>query len=173
MQRQRPRYSRFRRFKSSNSRLVSLPNDYVILDRHGITSECCRRVGGGCDSDRCGRVTGALRPLADLIRDLVVSSDRIHADDTPIQVLDPKKKQIEGLARVVREGRIGVDVRDGLGVVRVSRRNDRMGGLERKDAGGAHGWAVTRPLPSTGSPPTTGARNGTSISYRLPPFRKR
>ncbi len=43
---------------------------------------------------------------------MVVASDRIHADDTPIQVLDPRKKRIEGLARGVKEGRIWVYVRD-------------------------------------------------------------
>ena len=38
-----------------------------------------------------GQAAGALRPLVDLIRDVVVASDRIHAADTPIPVLDPRK----------------------------------------------------------------------------------
>mgnify|MGYP006277703479 FL=1 len=58
--------------------------------------------------DRCGQAASALRPLADLIRDVVTASDRIHADDTPIRVLDPEKKRIEGLARGVKEGRVWV-----------------------------------------------------------------
>jgi hypothetical protein len=41
-----------------------------------------------------------------------VTSDRIHADDTPIPVLDPAKKRFEGLERGVKEGRIWVYVRD-------------------------------------------------------------
>lgn len=62
--------------------------------------------------DCCGQAAGALRPLTDLIRDVVTASDRIHADDTPIRVLDPRKKRIEGLARGVKEGPIRVYVKD-------------------------------------------------------------
>ena len=74
--------------------------------------------------DWCGQAAGALRPLVDLIRDVVVASDRIHADGearhatgssavpNPIPVLDPRKRRIESLARGVKEGRIWVYVKD-------------------------------------------------------------
>jgi hypothetical protein len=31
-----------------------------------------------------------MRPIANLIRAEVMAADRLHADDTPIRVLDPK-----------------------------------------------------------------------------------
>ena len=54
---------------------------------------------------RPGRRRGS-RPLADLIRDVVIASGRIHADDTAIRVLDPKKRRVEGLERGVKEDRV-------------------------------------------------------------------
>jgi transposase len=93
--------------------LVAKYDDQLPLYRQG---EIFARMGADIPRstliDWCGQAAGALRPLADLIRDVVVASDRIHADDTPIQVLDPRKKRIEGLARGVKEGRVWVYVRD-------------------------------------------------------------
>lgn len=93
--------------------LVARYDDQQPLYRQG---EIFARMGADIPRstliDWCGQAAGVLRPLADLIRDVVVASDRIHADDTPIRVLDPKKKRIEGLARGVKEGRIWVYVKD-------------------------------------------------------------
>ena len=93
--------------------LVAKYDDHLPLYRQG---EIFARMGADIPRstliDWCGQAAGVLRPLADLIRDVVVASDRIHADDTPIRVLDPKKKRIEGLARGVKEGRIWVYVKD-------------------------------------------------------------
>ncbi|MCC6919347.1 MAG: IS66 family transposase [Alphaproteobacteria bacterium] len=93
--------------------LVAKYDDHLPLYRQG---EIFARMGADIPRstliDWCGQAAGALRPLADLIRDVVVASDRIHADDTPIRVLDPKKKRIEGLARGVKEGRVWVYVKD-------------------------------------------------------------
>ena len=61
--------------------------------------------------DWCGQAAAAVRPVANLIRAEVVAADRLHADDTPIRVLDPKVK-LAGKERGVKEGRIWVYVRD-------------------------------------------------------------
>jgi len=93
--------------------LVAKYDDQLPLYRQG---EIFARMGADIPRstliDWCGQAAGALRPLAELIRDVVTASDRIHADDTPIRVLDPKKKRIEGLARGVKEGRVWVYVKD-------------------------------------------------------------
>ncbi len=93
--------------------LVAKYDDQLPLYRQG---EIFARMGADIPRstliDWCGQAAGALRPFADLIRDVVMASDRIHADDTPIQVLDPRKKRIEGLARGVKEGRVWVYVKD-------------------------------------------------------------
>jgi hypothetical protein len=41
-----------------------------------------------------------------------MSADRLHADDTPIRVLDPRAPKTAGKTRAVQEGRIWVYVRD-------------------------------------------------------------
>jgi hypothetical protein len=93
--------------------LVAKYDDQLPLYRQG---EIFARMGADIPRstliDWCGQAAAALQPLADLIRDVVVASDRIHTDDTPIPVLDPRKKRVEGLARGVKEGRIWVYVRD-------------------------------------------------------------
>jgi transposase len=93
--------------------LVAKYDDQLPLFRQG---EIFARMGADIPRstliDWCGQAAAVLRPLADLIRDVVVASDRIHTDDTPIPVLDPKKKRVEGLARGVKEGRVWVYVRD-------------------------------------------------------------
>jgi transposase len=93
--------------------LVAKYDDQLPLYRQG---EIFARMGADIPRstliDWCGQGAAALRPLADLIRDVVVASDRIHTDDTPIPVLDPRKKRVEGLARGVKEGRVWVYVRD-------------------------------------------------------------
>jgi transposase len=93
--------------------LIAKYDDHLPLYRQG---EIFARMGADIPRstliDWCGQAAGALQPLADLIRDVVTASDRVHADDTPIRVLDAKKKRIEGLARGVKEGRVWVYVKD-------------------------------------------------------------
>ncbi len=93
--------------------LVSKYDDHLPLYRQG---EIFARMGADIPRstliDWCGQAAAALRPLADIVRAEAMASDRLHADDTPIRVLDPKKKRIEGLERGVKEGRIWVYVRD-------------------------------------------------------------
>ncbi|MGF7213272.1 hypothetical protein GGE65_007910 [Skermanella aerolata] len=62
--------------------------------------------------DWCGQAVATLRPLTDLIRTRVMRLDRLHADDTPIRVLDPERRAAQGKTRGVKEGRIWVYLRD-------------------------------------------------------------
>jgi transposase len=93
--------------------LVAKYDDHLPLYRQG---EIFARLGADIPRstliDWCGQAAAVLHPLADIVRAEVMASDRLHADDTPIRVLDPKKRRLEGLDRGVKEGRIWVYVRD-------------------------------------------------------------
>ena len=93
--------------------LVAKYDDQLPLYRQG---EIFARMGADIPRstliDWCGQAAAALRPIAERIRASVLAGDRLHADDTPIRVLDPRKKRLEGLDRGVKEGRIWVYVRD-------------------------------------------------------------
>jgi transposase len=93
--------------------LVAKYDDHLPLYRQG---EIFARMGADIPRstliDWCGQAAAALNPLANIIRAEMMASGRLHADDTPIRVLDPKKRRIEGLERGVKEGRIWVYVRD-------------------------------------------------------------
>ena len=57
--------------------------------------------------DWCGQGVAVLRPLTALIKKHVFESTRLHADDTPIRVLDPHVAIASmGARRAVKEGRI-------------------------------------------------------------------
>jgi transposase len=92
--------------------LVTKFDDHVPLYRQG---EIFARLGADIPRstliDWCGQAAGAVRPIANLIRAEVMAADRLHADDTPIRVLDPKMK-LAGRERGVKEGRVWVYVRD-------------------------------------------------------------
>ncbi len=92
--------------------LVAKFDDHLPLYRQG---EIFARLGADIPRstliDWCGQGTRVLRPLAELIKASVFSADRLHADDTPIRVLDPKVKTA-GKDRCVKEGRIWTYVRD-------------------------------------------------------------
>jgi transposase len=92
--------------------LVSKFDDHVplyrqreILARHGADIPRSTLI------DWCGQAVATLRPLSERIRRAVMKTDRLHADDTPIKVLDPSRRGSGG-ARGVKEGRIWVYVRD-------------------------------------------------------------
>lgn len=94
--------------------LVSKYDDHLPLYRQG---EIFSRMGADIPRstliDWCGQGVAVLRPLTDRIRQHVLASTRLHADDTPIQVLDPKVAIASGGSRrAVKEGRIWVYVRD-------------------------------------------------------------
>jgi transposase len=61
--------------------------------------------------DWCGRAMKVLVPLVERIEANVMASDLLHADDTPIRVLDRSQKD-RGLGKGVKQGRIWAYVRD-------------------------------------------------------------
>ena len=61
--------------------------------------------------DWCGRAMKVLQPLTERIEAEVMASDLLHADDTPIRVLDRSLRD-RGLGKGVKKGRIWTYVRD-------------------------------------------------------------
>mgnify|MGYP006279109873 CR=1 FL=1 len=93
--------------------LVSKYDDHLPLYRQG---EILARMGADIPRstliDWCGQAVAVLRPLTARIKALVMASDRLHADDTPIRVLDPTGPRTNGRPRAIKEGRIWAYVRD-------------------------------------------------------------
>ena len=96
--------------------LVSKFDDHLPLYRQ---NEIFARLGADIpDStlvDWCGRACQVLAPLADRIAAKVMASDLLHADDTPIRVLDRSLRDKglgKGLGKGVKKGRIWAYVRD-------------------------------------------------------------
>ena len=92
--------------------LVSKFDDHLPLYR---LNEIFARMGADIpDStlvDWCGRAMKVLLPLTDRIEAKVMASDLLHADDTPIRVLDRSLRD-KGLGKGVKKGRIWAYVRD-------------------------------------------------------------
>lgn len=92
--------------------LVSKFDDHIPLYR---LNEIFARMGADIpDStlvDWCGRAMKVLAPLIERIEADVMASDLLHADDTPIRVLDRSQKD-RGLGKGVKQGRIWAYVRD-------------------------------------------------------------
>ena len=59
----------------------------------------------------CGRAMKTLSALIERIDAGIVSSDLLHADDTPIRVLDRSRRD-RGLGKGVKRGRVWAYVRD-------------------------------------------------------------
>ncbi|WP_071795145.1 IS66 family transposase [Natronohydrobacter thiooxidans] len=92
--------------------LVSKYDDHLPLYR---LAEIFARMGADIpDStlvDWCGRAMKVLQPLIERIEADVMASDLLHADDTPIRVLD-KSLRDRGLGKGVKKGRIWAYIRD-------------------------------------------------------------
>lgn len=92
--------------------LVSKFDDHLPLYRQ---NEIFARMGADIpDStlvDWCGRAMQVLAPLIERIEADVMASDLLHADDTPIRVLDRSQRD-KGLGKGVKKGRIWAYVRD-------------------------------------------------------------
>ena len=92
--------------------LVSKFDDHVPLHR---LSEIFARMGADVPDttmvDWCGGAMKALTPLIEKIEADVMASTILHADDTPIRVLDRSRKD-KGLGKGVKQGRIWAYVRD-------------------------------------------------------------
>lgn len=92
--------------------LTSKFDDHVPLYRQ---HEIFERMGADIPDttlvDWCGAAMQTLAPLIERIEADVMASDLLHADDTPIRVLDRSAKS-KGLGKGVKQGRIWVYVRD-------------------------------------------------------------
>jgi transposase len=92
--------------------LVSKFDDHLPLYR---LNEIFARMGADIPDttlvDWCGRAMQVLKPLIDRIDAEIMASDLLHADDTPIRVLDRSQRD-KGLGKGVKKGRIWTCVRD-------------------------------------------------------------
>jgi transposase len=92
--------------------LVSKFDDHLPLYR---LREILARMGADVPSstlvDWCGQGVRVLDPLVERIRKGVMKTDRLHADDTTVRVLDPSKR-IAGIGKGVKAGRIWIYLRD-------------------------------------------------------------
>ena len=92
--------------------LVSKFDDHLPLYRQ---NEIFARMGADIPAstlvDWCGQGMRVLAPLVARVRTNVMASHRLHADDTPVRVLDPSRR-IEGVGKGVKEGRIWTYLRD-------------------------------------------------------------
>ena len=92
--------------------LTSKFDDHVPLYRQ---HEIFERMGADIPDttlvDWCGAAMRTLAPLIERIEADVMASDILHADDTPIQVLDRSAKS-KGLGKGVKQGRVWTYVRD-------------------------------------------------------------
>ena len=86
--------------------LVSKFDDHLPLYRQ---NEILARMGVDIPrstlADWCGRSMRILQPVIDRIEASVLSSDILHADDTPIRVLAPERRA-KGIGKGVMQGRI-------------------------------------------------------------------
>lgn len=92
--------------------LVSKFDDHLPLYRqHEIFARMGADIPDGTLVDWCGRAMKVLASLIERIEANVMARDLLHADDTPIRVLDRASRD-KGLGKGVRKGRIWAYVRD-------------------------------------------------------------
>ena len=92
--------------------LVSKFDDHLPLYRqHEIFARMGADIPDSTLVDWCGRAMQVLAPLIERIEADVMASDLLHADDTPIRVLDRASRD-KGLGKGVKKGRIWAYVRD-------------------------------------------------------------
>ena len=92
--------------------LTSKFDDHVPLYRqHEIFERMGADIPDSTLVDWCGAAMKTLKPLIERIEADVMASDILHADDTPIRVLDRSAKS-KGPGKGVKQGRIWTYVRD-------------------------------------------------------------
>ncbi|MGV0994321.1 MAG: IS66 family transposase, partial [Mycobacterium sp.] len=92
--------------------LVSKFDDHLPLYRlNEIFARMGADIPGSTLVEWCGRAMQVLKPLTDRIEAEIMASDLLHADDTPIRVLDRSLRE-KGLGKGVKQGRIWAYVRD-------------------------------------------------------------
>ena len=92
--------------------LTSKFDDHIPLYRQ---HEIFERMGADIPDttlvDWCGGAMRTLAPLIEKIEAEIMASDLLHADDTPIRVLDRSRRD-KGLGKGVKQGRIWTYIRD-------------------------------------------------------------
>ena len=82
--------------------IVAKYDDHLPLYRQ---TEILARMGADIPRstmiDWCGRGVATLAPLIERIWEIVMAADRLHADDTPIRVLDPSVPATKGRKRAI------------------------------------------------------------------------
>ena len=92
--------------------LVSKFDDHLPLYRqHEIFARMGTDIPESTLVGWCGRAMKTLTPLIERIEADIMASDLLHADDTPIRVLDRSRRD-KGLGKGVKQGRIWAYVRD-------------------------------------------------------------
>lgn len=92
--------------------LTSKFDDHVPLYRqHEIFGRMGADIPDTTLVDWCGGAMRTLTPLIELIEAEIMASDLLHADDTPIRVLDRSRRD-KGLGKGVKQGRIWTYIRD-------------------------------------------------------------
>lgn len=92
--------------------LVSKFDDHLPLYRqHEIFARMGADIPDSTLVDWCDRAMKVLQPLIERIEADVMASNLLHADDTPIRVLDRSQRD-KGLGKGVKKGRIWTYVRD-------------------------------------------------------------
>lgn len=92
--------------------LVSKFDDHLPLYRqHEIFARMGADIPDSTLVGWCGRAMNVLAPLIERIEANIMGSDLLHADDTPIRVLDRSRRD-KGLGKGVKKGRIWAYVRD-------------------------------------------------------------
>jgi transposase len=92
--------------------LVSKFDDHLPLYRqHEIFARMGADIPDSTLVDWCGRAMKVVAPLIERIEADVMASDLLHADDTPIRVLDRSGRD-KGLGKGVKKGRIWAYIRD-------------------------------------------------------------
>lgn len=90
----------------SHGRCIAKFDDHLPLYR---LNEIFARMGADIPDSTlvewCGRAMQVLQPLIERIETAIMSSDLLHADDTPIRVLDRSLRD-KGLGKGVKKGRI-------------------------------------------------------------------
>ena len=92
--------------------LTSKFDDHVPLYRqHEIFGRMGADIPDTTLVDWCGAAMRTLTPLIERIEATIMATDVLHADDTPVRVLDRSAKS-KGLGKGVKQGRIWTYVRD-------------------------------------------------------------
>jgi transposase len=91
--------------------VLTFDDDLPLYRQHGIFERMGADIPDSTLVGWCGRAMKTLSPLIERIDADILSGDLLHADDTPIRVLDRSRRD-KGLGKGVKQGRVWAYVRD-------------------------------------------------------------